>query len=42
MQELVTKMDNEDKKNYVIIMDNCKCHLTLELFNFYKENKLKI
>lgn len=42
MKELVAKMDDEEKKNNVIIMDNCKCHLTLELFKFYKENKLKI
>ena len=41
-EELLDKMTNEEKKNHIFIMDNLKAHLTLELFELYYNNNLKI
>ena len=42
MKELIEKIDKNDIQNYVVIMDNCSCHLTNELFETYYNNNLKI
>lgn len=42
MVELVEKMTEEERNNSFIILDNLSCHLTSDLFSFYKDSKLKI
>ena len=42
MVELVEKMTEEERKNSFIILDNLSCHLTSDLFSFYKDSKLKV
>lgn len=42
MNNLVDKMSQEEKENNFIILDNLSSHLSLDLFQFYKENGLKI
>lgn len=42
IEEMIEKINTEDIHNYVIILDNCTCHLTKELFNIYKNYKLKV
>ena len=42
MKDLIDKMDDNDKKHSIFIMDNLSSHLTLELFQFYFNNDLKV
>ena len=42
MEELVVKIKPEEKKKYLIFMDNLSIHLTRSLFEFYQKEKLKI
>ena len=42
MKNLTSNMSETEKKESVFIMDNLKCHYTLELFEFYYNNNLKI
>ena len=42
MENLVKNMSAEEKENHVIILDNLSAHLTPELFQFYRDNGLKI
>ena len=42
MSELLYKMTKEQINNSIFILDNLICHKTLELYQFYNENKLKI
>jgi hypothetical protein len=39
---MLKKMTEEEKKNHILILDNCTSHLTAENFDLYKTNKLKI
>ena len=42
MEKLTEKMNEEEMKNSLIIMDNCSIHLTTKLREFYSNKKLKI
>ena len=42
MIQLLEKMGEEEKKQHVFIMDNFAGHLTPELFEFYRANKIKV
>lgn len=42
MDELVGKIDQDEKEDYVFILDNFAGHLTAELFELYKYNKIKV
>ncbi len=42
MEELVFKFKKDEIKNYVFVLDNLSAHLTDEMFDFYKKNKMKI
>jgi transposase len=42
MKDLIKVLEERDINNPLIIMDNCSIHLTKDLIDFYKENKLKI
>ena len=42
MDYLLKNMTQKEKENSVFFMDNLSSHKTLELFSFYKDNKLKI
>lgn len=42
MGELVEKIGNDEKDNYVFILDNFTGHLTAELFELYNEKKIKV
>jgi len=42
MQDLISNMTEDEKNNALFILDNHKSHCTLELFQFYYNNNLKI
>ena len=42
MSELIEKFKEKEVEKYLFILDNFSGHLTLELFEFYKEKKIKI
>jgi len=42
MDELVGKIEQDEKKDYVFILDNFSGHLTAELFELYKDKKIKV
>ena len=42
MDYLLKNMTQKEKENSVFFMDNLSSHKTLELFSFYKDNKLKV
>ena len=42
MNELIEKFKEKEIEKYLFILDNFSGHLTLELFEFYKEKKIKI
>lgn len=42
MEEIIQKIKSENIKKYVIILDNCSCHKTIQLFNLYKSHNLKV
>lgn len=42
MINLINNMDEYEKNNSIIILDNLSCHLTSDLFQLYNENSLKI
>lgn len=42
MIQLLEKMGEEEKNQHVFIMDNFAGHLTPELFEFYRANKIKV
>lgn len=42
MMNLINNMNENEKINSIIILDNLSCHLTSDLFQLYNENSLKI
>ena len=42
MEGLVNNMQKDEIQNHIIILDNLTSHLTNDLFEFYKNNNLKI
>ena len=42
MKELINNMTEDEKNKSIFILDNLKSHCTLELFEFYYNNHLKI
>ena len=42
IEEIIKKINPNDIQNYVMILDNCTCHLTDELFRTYFDNNLKL
>ena len=42
MKALVNNMSQDEKNRTIFILDNLKSHYTLELFEFYYNNHLKI
>ena len=42
MNDLVDSLTDEEKESSILIMDNCRSHLSPKLFEFYSNNKLKI
>ena len=42
MEELLSKINSEEKKNYIFFMDNLSSHLTADMFKYYDYEKLKI
>ena len=42
MKELYEILCKDNKKRYVIIMDNLSCHRTKQMFEFYKKNKINV
>ena len=42
IEEIIDKMDDEEKKNSIIILNNLSCHLTSDLFELYNKGNLKI
>ncbi len=42
MKNLVKKIGTKELTNYLFVMDNCTIHLTKELREFYKDNKMKV
>jgi len=42
ISDFAKKLDENEKKNSILIMDNMSSHLTNELFEIYYKNKLKV
>ena len=42
IEDMIRKINKDKEQNYVMILDNCSCHLTNELFETYYNNNLKI
>jgi hypothetical protein len=42
IKELYEILSKDNKKRYVIIMDNLSCHRTRQMLDFYNKNKLNI
>ena len=42
MEDMIHSMDKDEIAKSVFIMDNLACHKTIELFNFYYDNHLKV
>lgn len=42
MEELISKLTEEEKKKSIFVLDNLTSHLTEEMFSFYNKNNLKI
>ena len=42
MEELLSKINSEEKKNYIFFLDNLSAHLTADMFKYYDYEKLKI
>ena len=41
LDEMITTLDKKEKENSIIIMDNATIHLTKDVIEFFKTNKLK-
>jgi len=42
LEDLIKKMSEEEKEKHILILDNLKSHLTLELYQVYFNNKMKV
>ena len=42
MNEMIQKLTLEEKRNYIFFLDNCSSQGTINLFNFYQKNGMKI
>ena len=42
IEELLNKMTEEEKKNNILIMDNLRAHLTVDLIQVYFNNNIKV
>ena len=42
LEDLIKKMSEDEKEKHILILDNLKSHLTIELFQVYFNNKMKI
>ncbi len=42
IEEMITKMNQDEKKMHVIILDNCTSHLTENIFEVFHSNNIKV